>query len=144
VIEVATDDQMRLGPDVIAVAHREAERNGRRVFAIVGSACTTATGAFDPLDTIADYAESSRDGVDELDELQLRVREALVESGNFYVVKTRLSDGIYLRIAVMNARTNEEDLCDLLAAVREAAGGLQKVGLLPAHLDTSRPPVHAA
>ena len=282
VIGVATDDQMRLDPGGIAVAHREAERNGRRVFAIVGSACATATGAFDPLDAIADYAEAHglwfhvdgahaavaalspryrhlvegieradsviidahkmlqmpalitallfkrreaaslafhqeqsyinfRDegddypwwdsglrtlectkrmmslelyatlrehgtarfrrhvektfdlgrrfaeivqaetdfecpvepqanivcfryapaGVDELDELQVRVRAALVESGDFYVVKTRLPDGIYLRITVMNARTTEEDLRDLLAAVREAARGVQKFGPRP-------------
>jgi len=272
VIAVATDDQMRLDPARIADAEREAERRGRRVFAIVGSACTTSTGAFDPLDAIADYAdahglwfhvdgahgavaalspryrhlvngieradsviidahkmlqmpalitavlfkrretaslafhqdqsyinfreevgeypwwdsglrtlectkrmmsleiyaavrehgtdrfrvhvESTFDlarrfakmiddepdfecpvepqanivcfryapaSIRDLDELQLRVRTALLASGDFYIVKTRLRGGIYLRITVINARTTDEDLRNLLAAVKAAA-----------------------
>ena len=36
-------------------------------------------------------------------------------------MKTRLRDSIYLRITVINARTTDEDLHDLLAAVKEAA-----------------------
>ena len=55
VIPVATDSRFRLDPAALRDAHLEAEEAGRRVFAIVGSACSTATGAFDPLDAIADY-----------------------------------------------------------------------------------------
>jgi L-2,4-diaminobutyrate decarboxylase len=53
---VAVDDRFRLIPAGLADAHRRAEDAGRRVFAVVGSACSTATGAYDPLDAIADYA----------------------------------------------------------------------------------------
>jgi len=56
VVAVATDARFRLDPTALRDAHLRAEQAGRRVFAIVGSACTTATGAFDPLEAIADYA----------------------------------------------------------------------------------------
>ena len=53
---VATDSRFRLDPAALREAHLRAEKAGRRVFAIVGSACSTVTGAFDPLEAIADYA----------------------------------------------------------------------------------------
>ena len=56
VVPVPTDAEFRLDPAALRSAHREAQRAGRRVFAVVGSACSTSTGAFDPLDAIADYA----------------------------------------------------------------------------------------
>ncbi len=56
VVPVASDANFRLDPTALREAHLRAERAGRRVFAVVGSACSTSTGAFDPLDAIADYA----------------------------------------------------------------------------------------
>ena len=56
VVSVAVDDRYRLDPTGLADAHRRAEDAGRRVFAVVGSACSTSTGAFDPLEALADYA----------------------------------------------------------------------------------------
>jgi L-2,4-diaminobutyrate decarboxylase len=56
VVPVAVDDRFRLDPAGLADAHRRAEDAGRRVFAVIGSACSTATGAYDPLEAIADYA----------------------------------------------------------------------------------------
>lgn len=56
VVPVPVDDRYRLDPESIGEAHRRAEANGRRIFAIVGSACSTGTGSYDPLDAIADYA----------------------------------------------------------------------------------------
>lgn len=56
VVAVATDEQFRLDPAALRDAHLAAEEADRRVFAVVGSACSTATGAFDPLMEIADYA----------------------------------------------------------------------------------------
>jgi L-2,4-diaminobutyrate decarboxylase len=41
--------------DALEAARRAAEASGRRVFAVVASAGSTATGAFDPLDAIADF-----------------------------------------------------------------------------------------
>ena len=59
-------------------------------------------------------------GVDDLDGLQLRIREELVHSGAFYLVKTRLRDRTYLRTTIINPRTSESDLSALLTAIRAA------------------------
>lgn len=56
-----------------------------------------------------------------LDELQSRLREAVLRSGRFYFVKTRLRNGLFLRATLLNPRTTIEDLRALLAAVRAAA-----------------------
>jgi L-2,4-diaminobutyrate decarboxylase len=61
------------------------------------------------------------DGATDLDGLQLRIREEIVRRGDFYIVTTRLPEGVNLRITIMNARTNEADLRALLSAVRDAA-----------------------
>ena len=55
VFAVPVDAQFRMRADALAGAHAKAERAGRRVIAVVASAGSTATGAFDPLDAIADY-----------------------------------------------------------------------------------------
>jgi L-2,4-diaminobutyrate decarboxylase len=57
-----------------------------------------------------------------LDDLQSRAREAVLRSGRFYFVKTRLRNGLFLRTTLLNPRTTIEDLKALLAAVRVAAG----------------------
>lgn len=56
-----------------------------------------------------------------LDELQSRLREAVLRSGRFYFVKTRLRNGLFLRTTLLNPRTTIEDLKALLEAVRAAA-----------------------
>jgi L-2,4-diaminobutyrate decarboxylase len=60
------------------------------------------------------------DGVRDLDEFQLGIREKIVRDGGFYIVKTRLPRGIHLRVTIINARTTEEDLRDLMDAIRAA------------------------
>jgi L-2,4-diaminobutyrate decarboxylase len=55
---VATDAQFRLRADALDDARREAERAGRRVVAVVASAGSTSTGAYDPLQGIADFCQS--------------------------------------------------------------------------------------
>lgn len=55
VITVPTDEHFRLRPEALPAALAEASRRGRRVFAVVASAGSTATGAFDPLPPIADF-----------------------------------------------------------------------------------------
>src|SRR6185436_18710081 len=52
---VPVDANFRLRADALAEAHRAASAAGRRVIAVVASAGSTATGAFDPLAEIADY-----------------------------------------------------------------------------------------
>lgn len=54
VIRVPVDADHRMRPDALDAAWRDAVARGRRPIAVVGSACTTATGSFDPLDAIAD------------------------------------------------------------------------------------------
>ncbi len=55
VAAVATDGNFRMRPDALAAAQRDAEAKGRKVIAVVASASSTSTGAFDPLNAIADY-----------------------------------------------------------------------------------------
>lgn len=56
-VRVETDARYRLRPEALDAALAAATREGRRVFAVVASACSTATGAFDPLDQVADFCE---------------------------------------------------------------------------------------
>ena len=56
-----------------------------------------------------------------LDELQARLRERVLHSGRFYVVKTRLRSGLFLRTTLLNPRTTIGDLRTLLETVRAAA-----------------------
>jgi L-2,4-diaminobutyrate decarboxylase len=57
VIVVPSDDRYRLRVESLPAALKAARARGRHVFAVVGSACSTPTGAIDPLDAIADFAE---------------------------------------------------------------------------------------
>ena len=57
VVTVPTDARFRLRADALGGALATATRAGRRVFAVVASAGSTATGSFDPLPEIADFCE---------------------------------------------------------------------------------------
>jgi L-2,4-diaminobutyrate decarboxylase len=52
-ISVASDERFRMRPDVLSAEIAAARARGQRPIAVVASAGTTATGAFDPLDEIA-------------------------------------------------------------------------------------------
>ncbi|MCK6546813.1 aminotransferase class I/II-fold pyridoxal phosphate-dependent enzyme [Myxococcota bacterium] len=52
---VPVDDRFSLRPEGLDDAYARAVAKGRRVIAVVASACSTATGSFDPLDAIADF-----------------------------------------------------------------------------------------
>ena len=52
---VEVDARYRLRPDALEAAHARATANGRQVIAVVASAGSTSTGAFDPLEPIADF-----------------------------------------------------------------------------------------
>ncbi|HEX8437472.1 pyridoxal phosphate-dependent decarboxylase family protein [Archangium sp.] len=56
----------------------------------------------------------------ELDALQLRLRESLVTSGDFYLVQTTLGGRVWLRTTLINPLTTDEDLEALLQALRRA------------------------
>jgi L-2,4-diaminobutyrate decarboxylase len=52
-ISVASDERFRMRPDALSAEIAAARARGQRPIAVVASAGTTATGAFDPLDEIA-------------------------------------------------------------------------------------------
>ncbi|MEZ6197311.1 MAG: pyridoxal-dependent decarboxylase [Planctomycetota bacterium] len=56
-VEVPTDESFRLRPDRLEAARLEARRRGREAIAVFASACSTATGSYDPLEPIADFCE---------------------------------------------------------------------------------------
>src|SRR5262249_30687309 len=60
VIAVPTDARFKMRVDALDEAHHVAASRGRRVIGVVGSGCSTATGAFDPLGAIADHCEAKR------------------------------------------------------------------------------------
>ena len=53
-ISVASDERFRMRPDALSAEIAAARARGQRPIAVVASAGTTATGAFDPLDEIAE------------------------------------------------------------------------------------------
>ena len=57
VVGVATDADYRLDPLELERAWRAAGEAGRRPIAVVASACSTATGSFDPIASIADFCK---------------------------------------------------------------------------------------
>ncbi|NTX02929.1 aminotransferase class I/II-fold pyridoxal phosphate-dependent enzyme [Myxococcus sp. CA040A] len=57
VVPVPVDGRFRLRPEALGPALESATRAGRKVIAVVASAGSTATGAFDPLEPVADFCE---------------------------------------------------------------------------------------
>lgn len=56
-IKVPVDNEFRLDPDKLEKCLSAAKNNGIRVLGVIGNACSTGTGSFDPLDEIADFCE---------------------------------------------------------------------------------------
>ena len=54
-IRVPSDPTFRLDPAGLGPAYERARAEGREVVAVVASACSTSTGAFDPLPAVADF-----------------------------------------------------------------------------------------
>ncbi|MBA2564436.1 MAG: aminotransferase class I/II-fold pyridoxal phosphate-dependent enzyme [Gemmatimonadetes bacterium] len=57
-VPVPSDERFRLDPRALEPALRSARAAGRRVVGVVASACSTATGAFDPLEPIAEFCHA--------------------------------------------------------------------------------------
>jgi L-2,4-diaminobutyrate decarboxylase len=55
-VPVPVDARYRMRADALDAAMRAAESEGRKVIAVAASACSTATGSFDPLPEIAAFA----------------------------------------------------------------------------------------
>ncbi len=59
-IKIPVDEAYRLRADMLAPALAKAKEQGIKVIGVVGSACSTATGSFDPLDEIAAFCEAEK------------------------------------------------------------------------------------
>jgi L-2,4-diaminobutyrate decarboxylase len=57
-LSVSSDERFRMRPSALAAEITAARARGQRPIAVVASAGTTATGAFDPLEEIADVCEA--------------------------------------------------------------------------------------
>lgn len=58
VVLVPSDARFKMRLDALDDAHRLAASRGRRVVGLVASACSTATGAYDPIASIADHCKN--------------------------------------------------------------------------------------
>ncbi len=54
---VPANSEYSLDADKLEEAYNQASKEGRKVIAVVASSCSTSTGAFDPIDKIADFCE---------------------------------------------------------------------------------------
>lgn len=57
IIKVPTNDRYQIEVDQLPVVLKEAENKGIQVIAVVGSACSTSTGSFDDLKSLANFAQ---------------------------------------------------------------------------------------
>lgn len=57
IVKVPTDNEYRLKPERLNETYEKALTQGIMVIGVVGSACSTATGSFDPLDKIAAFCK---------------------------------------------------------------------------------------
>ncbi len=60
VFKVPVDNQRRMRADQLAAVKLDAESKGFQVFCVVGAACTTSVGAFDPLVEIGKFCAANR------------------------------------------------------------------------------------
>ncbi len=58
----------------------------------------------------------------ELDDLNARIRTALVHKGEFYIVQTRLENKTWFRVSLMNPSTTPDQLDELLDHIESLAG----------------------
>ena len=57
VIHVPTDADFRMQTERLESLYKQAMERGQQVIAVVGCACSTSTGSYDDLETIADFCE---------------------------------------------------------------------------------------
>ncbi len=60
IIKIPTTTDFRMDTSLLENKHKEASAKGIHIFAIIGSAPSTATGMFDDLETIADFAKTKK------------------------------------------------------------------------------------
>jgi len=60
IIKLEVDKQFKVDTNLLAQALQQAKADGLIVIALVGSACTTATGSFDDLEAMATFAQANK------------------------------------------------------------------------------------
>jgi L-2,4-diaminobutyrate decarboxylase len=58
-------------------------------------------------------------------EINRKIRQAILEDGTFYIVQTVLQDKVHLRVSIMNPFTSESDLIDLLDLIEQLQNSLE-------------------
>lgn len=58
IIKVPVNDRFQIRTDLLEAYYQEAAAQGKKVFCIIGCACSTSVGAYDDLDAIASFAAS--------------------------------------------------------------------------------------
>ena len=56
---------------------------------------------------------------DDIEEINKKISDELLEDGTFYIVNTTVRNKFYLRVSIMNPLTDEEDLKKLLKKITE-------------------------
>ncbi len=57
IIKIPTNERFQMRTELLEDYYQRAVQSGRKVIAVVGSACSTSTGAYDDLAAIADFCE---------------------------------------------------------------------------------------
>lgn len=57
IIKVPVDEKFRMRTDLLTSFYQQAEYRGKKVIAVVGSACSTSTGSYDDLEAIAQFCQ---------------------------------------------------------------------------------------
>jgi len=60
IIKIPTNERFQLRTDLLETYLEQARSNGLTVFAVVGCACSTSTGSYDDLTSIADFCEKHK------------------------------------------------------------------------------------
>ncbi len=92
----------------------------------IDATCDLARDAFDYISTQPDFEVPVKPESNILcfrlkasDDVQIRVRDRLIEDGSFYLSSTELNGVRYLRMVFMNPETKLDHIKDLVAAIRE-------------------------
>jgi L-2,4-diaminobutyrate decarboxylase len=93
-----------------------------KIFAELIEQCSDMELAKEPKSNIVCWRYLKPDlSEEDLNQLQLKIRQEIIRSGKFYLVKTNLRGKNYLRVSLMNPLTRVEELQELLELVKEVA-----------------------
>jgi L-2,4-diaminobutyrate decarboxylase len=57
VIKIPTDSHHRVNADLLSSIYEQKTNEGMQIIALVGNSCTTSTGSYDPLESMADFCD---------------------------------------------------------------------------------------